>query len=194
MLLELFWVFLKIGAVTFGGGYAMIALIQSEVVGRGWCTPMEFADMAAAAQMTPGPISLNTATYVGLKIGGISGAAVATLGFIVPSLVIASAVSLFLHHARKNRWVEGALSGVRAAAIGLVFAAVLFFLENSVFSGELPLYYRDFSLKGFSALEWNILPLAVFVLILTATALFRLKPLPAVVVSLVLGAGFSFFL
>jgi len=131
LLLELFWIFFRIGSVTFGGGYAMISLIQQEVVSRGLCTDMEFADMVALSQMTPGPVALNTATFLGRTSAGIPGALAATLGLITPSLILSSLVLWLAGRIKTRRW-SGAIKGIRAASAGLIFAAVWFFAENSL--------------------------------------------------------------
>jgi chromate transporter len=192
MLIELFFVFLKIGAITFGGGYAMLALIQAEVVGRGWCSPVEFADLAAAAQMTPGPVAINTATYVGMKTAGMAGALMATLGFVLPSIVIATLISLFLHHAGKNRYVEGALAGIRSASVGLIFAAVVFFAENSILSRHLPDNISKMTADGFKGLTLMPGPLIIFFAVILGAGVFKLKPVPAILFSMILGIGFYF--
>ena len=88
ILLELFWVFFLIGAFTFGGGYAMIAMIQQQVVSRGWMEMEQLIDFVAIAESTPGPIAVNMATFVGAKLGGVLGAACATLGVILPSFFV----------------------------------------------------------------------------------------------------------
>ena len=95
-MLTLFLTFLKIGAFTFGGGYAMIALLENEFVEKkGWLDRDEFLDMAAIAESTPGPVAVNSATYLGYKIGGVAGAALSTLAVCLPSFVIIYVISLF---------------------------------------------------------------------------------------------------
>ena len=92
--LELFLSFLQIGALSFGGGYAAMPLIQNQVVSiHGWLTMKEFTDLVTISQMTPGPIAINSATFVGIKIAGIGGAAVATLGCILPSCIIVTLIA-----------------------------------------------------------------------------------------------------
>ena len=96
-LLKLFLIYMKIGLFTFGGGYAMIALIEDEIVSkRGWITKEELADIVVIAESTPGPIAINCSTYVGYKIGGFIGSAVATTAVVIPSFVIIYLISLFI--------------------------------------------------------------------------------------------------
>lgn len=122
----LFWVFLKIGAFTFGGGYAMIPLIQREVVDKhGWITAEDILDIFAIAESTPGVIAVNTATFVGYKIGGIVGAVMATLGVVLPSFAVISVISLFILQFKALKWVSYAFEGVRAAVVVLILNAAL---------------------------------------------------------------------
>jgi chromate transporter len=192
--LELFWVFCRIGAVTFGGGYAMISLIQQEVVSRSWCSSSEFADMVALSQMTPGPVALNTATYVGKITAGLPGALIATFGLIFPALCFTTLVLRFLEKVKHSQAAEPYIRGIRSAAIGLIGAAVLFFAENSLIQGELPLNWRAlFQRDSWSNLNllWQGFIIFGFILILGKKGL---KPHWAILISLVLGVGlYSFF-
>jgi chromate transporter len=134
-ILYLYWLFLKIGLLTFGGGYAMIPLFQTELVTRhGLLTATQFADFVALAQMTPGPVGLNAATYIGQQQAGIAGAIAATLGVTTPSLTIGILIAVFLHRFEKSAVIQAALRGIRPATLGLIAAAVIFFAETSVFS------------------------------------------------------------
>ena len=118
--LELFLTFLKIGAFTFGGGYAMLPLIQSETVARGWIGAEALMDFVAVAESTPGPFAINIATYIGAETGGILGAACATLGVVLPSFVIIFALSFVLRQFRGVEQVQWAFYGVRAAVLALI--------------------------------------------------------------------------
>ena len=132
--LELIYVFFKIGLFGFGGGYAMISLIQFEVVDHfQWMTMQEFADILAISQITPGPISINTATYVGFSTAGISGAIVATLALCLPSVILMLFVIRFLFANIKNRYVQYALCGLRPAIVGLIFTAALLLMNTENF-------------------------------------------------------------
>ncbi len=130
----LFLSFLKIGLFGFGGGYAMLPLIGHEIViARGWATANEFADMVALSQMTPGPVVLNSATYVGFTVDGLWGAVVATAGVCLPPFVIMCLVCRFFLSMRNNPRVEGAMRLLRPAVVGLILAAVLLMLNRESF-------------------------------------------------------------
>ena len=118
--LELFWVFFLIGAFTFGGGYAMIAMIQQQVVSRGWMSTESLIDFVAIAESTPGPIAVNMATFVGTQMGGFFGAVCATLGVVLPSFVVILIVARCYTAFRKNKWVRSAMSGLKPAVVGLI--------------------------------------------------------------------------
>lgn len=136
--LMLYFLFLKISLFTFGGGYAMIPLFQSELVdNRQLLTAEEFADMIALAQMTPGPVGLNAATYVGYQQAGIVGAIAGTLGVATPSLVLMTLAAAFLAAFRNNPVLQALLNGIRPATIGLIAAAVIFFANLSIFTAPL---------------------------------------------------------
>lgn len=123
---ELFGLFFKIGAFTFGGGYAMIALISKETVEkRQWLTPSEFLDLVAIAESTPGPIAINSATYIGYKMHGFLGALFATLGVVLPSFAIIVAVSFFIEEFRQMEWVGYAFNGIAACVAVLILNAVI---------------------------------------------------------------------
>ena len=123
-LLELFLAFLKIGAFTFGGGYAMIAILQNELVQKkNWIAEDEFLDIVAVAESTPGPIAINAATYIGYKRAGVLGSAAATVGVVVPSFVIIYAISLFFDAFIALTVVKNAFRGIQAAVVYLILAA-----------------------------------------------------------------------
>ena len=123
--LELFWVFFLIGAFTFGGGYAMVAMIQQQVVSRGWMETEMVIDFVAIAESTPGPIAVNMATFVGSKMGGVLGAACATLGVVLPSFIVILFVARCYQAFRKSKWVQGVMNGLKPAVVGLIGAALL---------------------------------------------------------------------
>jgi len=124
--LDLFLTFARVGVCTFGGGYAMLPILQREVVERkGWCTDEELADYFAIGQCTPGVIAVNTATFVGSKKKGVSGGIVATLGMIFPSVVIITLIAAFLQNFAHIPAVRHAFNGVRAAVVALIASSVL---------------------------------------------------------------------
>lgn len=121
----IFWSFLKIGAFTFGGGYAMIPLIQHEVINtRRWLSKGEFLDLLTLAQAAPGPIALNTAVFVGYRQRGYAGALAAVAGVVVPSFTILLLVAMFFADVRDNRWVDAAFRGMRPAVVALIVAPI----------------------------------------------------------------------
>ncbi len=124
ILLELFLSFLQIGLFSVGGGYAAIPLIQHQTVEfHGWLTETQFMDLATIAEMTPGPIAINGATFVGLKIAGIPGALTATFGCVLPSLIIVSLLAFVYRKYRELPMLRNVLSSLRPAVVALIFAA-----------------------------------------------------------------------
>ena len=124
--LELFATFFKIGLFTFGGGYAMLSVIEHEFVEKKkWLTGEEMMDMIAIAESTPGPVAINTSTYVGYRRGGIPGALCGTLGTVVPSFIIIFVISLFLEDFMKIDLVAKAFYGIRAAVAVLIIDAAM---------------------------------------------------------------------
>ena len=124
--LQLFISYLKIGFFGFGGGYAMLSLIQNEIVEqRGWITVSQFADIVAVSQMTPGPIAINSATYIGYTIGGFWGSVVATVAVCLPALTVMLALTKFFLKLKDNRYVHGIISGMRPVVVGMIAAAAL---------------------------------------------------------------------
>lgn len=123
--LQLFLTFLSIGAFTFGGGYAMLPLIQKAVLDNGWLTEEAIVNFIAVSESTPGPFAINIATYVGMETGGFFGAVCATLGVVVPSFVIILIVARVYKRFQESKIVNGCMSGLRPTVIGLIGAAVL---------------------------------------------------------------------
>lgn len=121
--LYLLWTFFKIGACTFGGGYAMVELVKEQVTVNGWMEVQEVIDFIAISESTPGPIAVNMATYVGYNVAGIPGAIAATTGVVLPSLIIIMIIAKMYKKFIANRFVAGGMRGLRPAAIGLIAAA-----------------------------------------------------------------------
>ena len=122
ILLELFLTFLKIGAVSFGGGYAMIPMLTDEVLAHGWLTESELMNFIAVSESTPGPIAINMATFIGASQGGFAGALLATLGVVTPAFVIILAVAAVIKGLMKFAGVKAFLSGVRPVVVGLIIS------------------------------------------------------------------------
>ena len=132
-LFDLFWTFCKIGAVTFGGGYAMLPLIQREIVeNKKWSTEKEILDYYAVGQCTPGVIAVNTATFIGYKLRGIIGGIVATLGVIFPSIVIILIIATFLQNFADLAIVQSAFAGIRVAVVALIITTVVKLIKSSI--------------------------------------------------------------
>jgi len=124
-LLQLFWTFFKIGAFTFGGGYAMIPLISKEVVeNKKWVTDDDILEIVAIAESTPGPIAINAATFIGYRIAGVVGAFLATLGVVLPSFVIILIISYVLREFSHIKAVQYAFNGIRAGVLALLIKAL----------------------------------------------------------------------
>ena len=136
-LLQLFISFLQIGLFSVGGGYAAIPLIRNQTVEiHRWLTPEQFMDLAAIAEMTPGPIAVNGATFVGLRIAGLPGAAVATLGCITPSLIIVSLLAYIYRRYRELPVLQSTLASLRPAVVALIFSAGVNMLIQIVFGAR----------------------------------------------------------
>lgn len=140
---ELLLSFMQIGLFSIGGGYASMPLIQAQVVDKyHWLTMGEFADIITISQMTPGPVAINSATFVGMRIGGIAGAIVATLGCILPSCVIVLFLSFIYFKYRDVSVVQGVLGGLRPAVVALIGSAGLSILLMSFFGANTESIYH----------------------------------------------------
>ncbi len=117
---NLFWTFTRIGAFTIGGGYAMLPLIEREVINRGWISKEDFIDLFAVAQSLPGIFAVNIAIFLGYKLKGVAGSIVCTLGTILPSFFIILAIALFFTNIKDNIWVEKIFKGLRPAVVALI--------------------------------------------------------------------------
>lgn len=166
-LLELLITFIMIGAVSFGGGYAMIPLMEREIVtNHGWMTLGEFTEIIAVAGMSPGPIATNSAIFVGYERAGLGGAAVSALGMVLPSLVIILIVSLFFYKVQRNVYVKSMFYGLRPVITGLIiYAAIRFAIGNGVISSSISwdmLWMFIICLVSFVAMwRWNVHPVLI---------------------------------
>lgn len=132
-LFDLFWTFCKIGALTFGGGYAMLPIIQREIVeNKKWSTEKEILDYYAVGQCTPGVIAVNTATFIGYKLRGITGGIIATIGVVFPSLIIILTIASFLQNFADMAIVQSAFAGIRVAVVALIITTVIKLLKSSI--------------------------------------------------------------
>ena len=130
-MLSLFWLFVRCSALTFGGGYSMVAVFENEIVRlHQYMSGADFANLVGLAQVTPGPIGFNSATYVGLTQGGLLGAVVASLGVMVPSLTLTLLVAVFLERMKDARWLKIAMKVIRPYVLVVVALAVWFFVRT----------------------------------------------------------------
>jgi chromate transporter len=132
ILIELYITFFKIGLFTFGGGYAMLPLIQEEMISHGWLTLEQFMDIVAVSQMTPGAIAINNATFIGFKLAGIWGVLATTLGVISPSLIIVLIIASVFDKFADNDLVQQAWGGIRPAVVGLILTAVISLGQDAI--------------------------------------------------------------
>lgn len=132
--LKLIWAYLKIGLFGFGGGYAMLALIEREVVTPGWITEQMFTDIVAISQMTPGPIGINSATYIGYVVSGsVWGSIVTTITVMLPSFLLVLYASHFIHRHKDSVVIKGIFAGLRPVVIGLIASAALLLMNKQNF-------------------------------------------------------------
>ena len=132
--LELFWSFFQIGLFSIGGGYAAMPLIQNQVVDiHPWLTMTQFADIMTIAEMTPGPIAINSATFVGIQVAGLLGAIIATLGCVVPSCIIVLTLAYVYYRFRGLSIVQGILTGLRPAVVAMIASAGLSLLIMALY-------------------------------------------------------------
>lgn len=167
VLLKLYLAFLKIGTFGFGGGYAMLPLIQKEVVeSNHWLSISEFMDIIGISQMTPGPIAINSATFVGYRAGGFLGSLVATLGVVTTSFILITIANYFFNKFKNSSILTNALKGMRPALIGLIVSVFLTLSFES---------YRDFG------------SILIGVIILLLSYKTKLHPIVIIVISGILG-------
>lgn len=184
--INLFITFFKIGLFTIGGGYAMIPLIQQEVLGNGWLTMTEFVNFLAVAESTPGSFAVNIATFIGMELGGLLGAIVTTTAVVLPSLIIIVLIAKLFTGFQDNKWVKGALYGIRPVVIALIASAVVtlmlkgLFLEGAAMTSLQSIFY---------ALQLKEL----LIFAITGLAYFKFKLHPIQLVLLSGGLGIIFF-
>lgn len=161
LILQLAWTFFLVGAFTFGGGYAMLSLIQTQVVvAHQWLSESAFTDIVAISQMTPGPIGINAATYTGYSVlyeatgqqwMGICGSVVATLALMLPSFIIVLLIVKFYTRFRKSTLFEGTMGWLRPTVVGLIGAAAVILVVSTGWNGCVP----EFSLVRENIIDWK---------------------------------------
>ncbi len=174
--LSLFWSFFQIGLFSFGGGYASLPLIQHQVVDlHSWLTMTQFSDIITISQMTPGPVAINSATFVGIQIAGIPGAIIATLGCITPSCILITMLAFVYYHYRSLSTVQGVLSGLRPAVVAMIAGAGVSLFQSAIWATEISLTDTD----------W--IAAVIFVLALVILRWKKVNPITVMVSSGVLG-------
>lgn len=186
ILLDLFITFFKIGLFTIGGGYAMIPLIQQEVVANQWLTITQLTDFIGVAESTPGPFAINIATFVGMETAGILGAFITTLAVILPSFIIILVIAKAFTNFQSNKWVQGALFGMRPVVIGLIASAVFILMNNVLMNYGAPIADFQGFLQALKYKEIIIFGICCFVY-------FKFKLHPIKLIFLAGGLGMVFF-
>ncbi|MFB9829796.1 chromate transporter [Lederbergia wuyishanensis] len=166
ILIDLFLTFFKIGLVSFGGGYAMIPVIEAEVVSKhDWMTTQEFTDVIAVASMSPGPIATNSAIFIGYNTAGLPGAIFSTIGSVLPSLIIILIIAMFFYKMHEHKLVKSAFYGLRPIITGLIiYAAISFAISNHVIgaiSTHTFILFTIFSLSLFALIRLKMNPILV---------------------------------
>ena len=148
--LELFWSFVQVGLFCVGGGYASMPLIRAQVIDvHGWLSMSEFIDIFTISQMTPGPIGINAATFVGMKVAGFLGAIVATLGFVTPSFILGIILAKLFFKYGNIGVIKGILNGLRPAVVALICSAGMSFIFLALFNTEkMPINVADIDYLG----------------------------------------------
>ena len=181
--LQLFLTFLKIGAFTFGGGYAMLPLVQSEVISHGWMEEADIVNFIAVSESTPGPFAVNMSTFVGMTTGGIFGALCATVGVVLPSFIIILIVAKCFDKFKNSKAVSGCMTGLKPAVVGLIAAAVL-----SV--GKTVFFYEGLSVSALTSI--NFIAAAVIFAVMTVLAFKKVHPIIIICISAAAGIIFGY--
>ena len=178
ILLQLFWSFLQIGLFSFGGGYAAMPLIQAQIVTQhGWLGMAEFTDLVTISQMTPGPIAINAATFVGLRVAGLSGALAATVGCMLPSCVLVTLLARLYLRYRKLSLLQGVLTSLRPAVVAMIASAGVGILVTA-FAGTNWRLVVIFASSLLLLRRTKLSPILVMTLAGAANLLLELIPLP----------------
>lgn len=176
--LTLFLTFLKVGAFTFGGGYAMLPLIQDEVASHGWMEIEQLVNFIAVSESTPGPFAVNISTYIGSQLGGLFGAFCATLGVVTPSFIIILIVAKCFDAFKKNKLVAGCMDGLKPAVIGMIGASV-------VSVGQSALFTEGVSLSAMTS--YSFITSAVIFILMMVLEFKNLHPIIIILISAALG-------
>ena len=178
---------MKIGVCTIGGGYSAIALIEDIIVNSNqWISMEDFLDIVAIAEMTPGPIAINSATFVGIRVAGLPGAIISTTGFVLPSIVIVSTLAFFYYKYKNLLYVNGVLSALRPAIVAIIATAAISILSISLFAnGEISLNLENI----------DFVAMTIFIVSLVAFRIFKkLSPILVILLGGMLGTVIYFVL
>ena len=184
--LQLFYIFFKVGLIGFGGGYAILPMIYQDVQTFGIITADEFSNLVALSQVTPGPIAINAATYVGFKSAGLLGAIVASVGVSMPSFIIIMIVMSFIRRFKENRVVQAVLAGIKPATVGLMASAFMFMATTALFRSEVSICNLQSIVNSV-----DIIAVAIFILIFALIRLTRLGAITLTLLGGVLGVVMS---
>lgn len=190
MLLRLFWEFFKTGLFAIGGGMATVPFLYSMSDKTGWFTHAQLADMIAVGESTPGPIGVNMATYVGYTTAGIPGGVIATVGLVVPSVIIILIIAKALQQFRQNKYVDAAFYGLRPCSVGLIAAAGILVVKVALF--DVDLYHSTGSLGDLFRWKCIILAAVLFAVTNFAPKLKKIHPIFFILASAAVGIAFSF--
>ncbi len=190
ILLKLFWEFFKIGMFCVGGGMATLPFLYDMSDKTGWFTYAQIADMLAVSESTPGPIGINMATYVGYTVGGIPGAVIATLGTVIPGIILVALISRVLNKFRDNKYVNAAFYGLRPASTGLIAAAGVTVVMIALLNVDL--FKVTGSLLDLFSIPAILLAIVLWVLTNKVGKTKNLHPIWFIAASAVVGIVFSF--
>ncbi len=183
-LLLLFWTFFKIGLFTIGGGYAMIPMIESEVIGEGWLTETELINFLAISESTPGPFAINMATFVGVNQAGVIGGIFTTLGVITPSIIIIILIFKVYERFITNKYVKAAMNGIKAVVCGMIFLIASELILKEIFK------------SGFdNLLDFDYKAVIIIAILVTLKLIFKKKMNPVILIGIsaalgIIGYGF----
>lgn len=181
--LVLFFTFFRIGIITFGGGYAMLPMVQEAVAQKGWMTAAQLIDFVAVSESTPGPFAVNIATFTGAQVGGLLGAACATLGVVLPSFIIILIVARIYDKFCNSKLVKGMMKGLKPAVVGLIGAALVSMCQTVLFEG---------GMASFTDVKLYI-SLGIFA-VMSVLAFKKVHPILLVCFSAVVGIGCGYLL
>ena len=190
ILLELFLTFFKIGALTFGGGYAMIPFVREQALLHGWLTEEELLNMIAVSESTPGPIAINMATFVGSSQAGFLGALCATLGMVMPSFIIILVIAKFFSHFSENKYIKTVLVSIRPFVVGMILSAGLYLVLSAIGISSLE-SIKNTDFTSISGLLGVILTALLALIMFVYKKIFK-KPVPVITfiaISAVVGIG-----